>query len=68
MGRRLYLSDTNKKLGGVCGGVGEYFGIDPTIVRLLWFLSIFLSGIGILAYFIAWIIMPRYGCSERNNW
>ena len=67
MERKLYLSDTNKKLGGVCGGLGEYFGIDPTIVRLLMFLSIFLSGIGILAYFIAWIVIPRYGCS-RNNW
>lgn len=68
MGRKLYLSDTNKKIGGVCGGVGEYFGIDPTIVRLLWFLSIFLSGAGLLAYFIAWIVMPRHGCNERNNW
>ncbi len=67
MDRKLYLSDTNKKLGGVCGGMGEYFGIDPTIVRLLWFLSIFLSGFGLLAYLIAWIVMPRRGCS-RNNW
>lgn len=67
MERKLYLSDTNKKLGGVCGGVGEYFDIDPTIVRLLWFLSIFLSGAGLIAYFIAWIIMPRRG-SCRDNW
>jgi len=67
MERKLYLSDTNKKIGGVCGGVGEYFDIDPTIVRLLWFLSIFLSGLGLLAYLISWIIMPRRGRS-RNNW
>ncbi len=67
MNRRLYLSDTNKKLGGVCGGIGEYFGVDPTIIRLLAFLSIFLSGIGILAYLAAWIIMPRRSCS-RNEW
>lgn len=67
MERNLYLSDSNKKIGGVCGGIGEYFGIDPTIVRLLWFLSIFLEGIGLLAYFIAWIVIPRRnGC--RNNW
>jgi len=68
MERKLYLSDTNKKLGGVCGGVGEYFGIDPTIVRLLWFLSIFLSGVGLLAYFIAWIVMPRHSCCKHDNW
>jgi Putative stress-responsive transcriptional regulator len=68
MERKLYLSDTNKKLGGVCGGIGEYFGIDPTIVRLLWFLSIFLSGAGILAYIVAWIVMPRQSYCGRNNW
>lgn len=67
MDRKIYLSDTNKKIGGVCGGVGEYFNIDPTIVRLLWFLAIFLHGFGLLAYIIAWIIMPRYGHS-KNNW
>jgi phage shock protein C len=67
MDRNLYLSTTNKKIGGVCGGIGEYFGIDPTWVRLIWFLSIFLEGIGLLAYFIAWIIIPRHN-SCKNNW
>ncbi len=67
MERNLYLSNTNKKIGGVCGGIGEYFGIDPTLVRLIWFLLILLKGVGLLAYFIAWIIIPRRnGC--RNNW
>lgn len=68
MDKKLYLSNTNKKVGGVCGGVGEYFGIDPTIVRLLWFLSIFLSGFGLLAYLVAWIIMPRRGCCGNDQW
>jgi phage shock protein C len=67
MGRNLYLSNTNKKIGGVCGGIGEYFGIDPTLVRLLWFLAIFLDGVGLLAYFIAWIIIPRRN-SCKNDW
>lgn len=59
MDRRLYLSDMNKKLGGVCGGIGEYFGIDPTIIRLIWVILIFAFGTGLLAYFIAWAIIPR---------
>lgn len=68
MDRRIYLSETNKKIGGVCGGLGEYFGIDPTIIRILWVLTVFLDGIGLLAYFIAWIVMPRRNRCKYNNW
>lgn len=68
MDERIYLSTTNKKIAGVCGGIGEYFGIDPTVIRLLWVLTIFLDGIGILAYIIAWIIMPRRSKCNYNNW
>jgi phage shock protein C len=68
MDRRLYLSDTNKKIGGVCGGLGEYFGIDPTVIRIIWFLCIFLEGFGLLAYFIAWIAMPRRKSCKYDNW
>jgi phage shock protein C len=59
MESKLYLSDTNKKIGGVCGGLGEYFGVDPTLIRLIWILLIFLAGTGLIAYFIAWIIIPQ---------
>jgi phage shock protein C len=59
MDKKLYLSDTNKKIGGVCGGLGEYLGIDPTLVRLALVLLFFLGGTGLLAYLIAWIIIPR---------
>jgi phage shock protein C len=59
MNKKLYLSDTNKKIGGVCGGLGEYLGIDPTLVRLALILLFFLGGTGLLAYLIAWIIIPR---------
>ena len=53
----MYRANTNKMLCGVCGGIGEDFNIDPTIVRLIW--AIFIcSGPGILAYFIAALIMP----------
>ncbi len=58
-GKRLYLSNTDRKLAGVCGGIAEYFGIDPTIVRVLWIICSLLFGSGILAYFICWLIIPR---------
>ncbi len=60
MEKKLYLSDTDKKVGGVCGGIGEYFGIDPTLVRIITFLAIFMSGVfgGLIVYFIAWAIIP----------
>ncbi|MCX7922079.1 MAG: PspC domain-containing protein [Clostridia bacterium] len=64
--RKLYLSDTDKKLAGVCGGLGEYFNVDPTLIRLLWILLTFFNGIGLFSYFIAWLIMPRKSFSSSN--
>ncbi|MEY8353759.1 PspC domain-containing protein [Lachnospiraceae bacterium 54-53] len=56
--KRLYRSDTDKMLCGVCGGIAEYFDVDPTLVRLLW--AVFIcTGAGILAYIIAAVIIPR---------
>lgn len=57
--RRLYRSIVNRRIAGVCGGVAEYFNIDPLIVRLVWFFSIFAHGIGLFAYIAAWIIIPE---------
>lgn len=58
--KKLFLSSTDKKLAGVCGGIAEYFQIDSTIVRLIWvLLTIFSVGIGgVVAYIIAALIMP----------
>lgn len=57
--KRLYRSDSNKMLAGVCGGIGEYFNIDPTLVRLGW--VVFSAvGAGVLAYIVAAIIIPKY--------
>ena len=56
--KKLYRSRTNRMLCGVCGGVGEYFNIDPTLVRLGFVLLVFWWGAGILAYFIAAVIVP----------
>lgn len=56
--KRFYRSRTDRKLGGVCGGIANYFGIDPTIVRLLTVLLI-LTGLSILVYIIMWIVIPE---------
>ena len=55
----LYKSTTNKMIDGVCGGIGEYFGIDPTLVRLGFVALCVLAGGGLLAYIVALIIIPR---------
>ena len=57
--KKLYLSDTNKKIAGVCGGIGEYFGIDPTLIRLAWIVFTAFVGAGLLAYIIAWLVIPK---------
>ena len=59
MEKKLYKSNQNKMIDGVCGGIAEYFGIDPTVVRLVWTLFSLMGGSGILAYIIAAIIIPR---------
>ncbi len=56
--RRLYRSTASKMLGGVCGGLAEYFGIDPTIVRLLAVIGLFFGGATFWAYIIMWIVVP----------
>ena len=58
MNRRLYRCRENRVLAGVAAGVAEFFDLDPTLVRLLWFLSIFVGGLGILLYIGMAIIVP----------
>jgi len=58
--KRLYRSKTQRMLAGICGGIGEHFDVDPTVIRLVWaVLSLMSVGIGIIAYIIAWIIVPE---------
>ncbi len=58
--KRLYRSRKERVIGGVCGGLGEFFDIDPTIIRLLWaIITILSAGAGIVAYLLAWIIIPE---------
>ena len=59
MEKRLYKSRDNKMLSGVCGGIAEYFNVDPTLVRLGWVLFSAMGGSGLLAYIICAIIFPE---------
>jgi phage shock protein C len=56
--RRLYRCRDNRVIAGVAAGVAEYFEVDPSLVRLFWFLSIFVGGVGVLLYIAMWIIVP----------
>ena len=58
MEKRLYRIEEGKMLCGVCGGIAEFFNIDPTVVRLAWAIFSCMAGSGILAYIIAAVIMP----------
>lgn len=71
MEKRLYRATDHKILGGVCAGLGEYFNIDPALVRVLAVLLLFAKGIGLLAYIVAWIIVPskpaEYVAPKEDN-
>ena len=66
MEKRLYRSRTDRMLCGVCGGLAKYFDIDPTIMRLIFVISIFLGGSGILAYIILAIVVPVEGSTSAE--
>ncbi|PSH01328.1 MAG: hypothetical protein BRC27_02465 [Nanohaloarchaea archaeon SW_10_44_10] len=55
---RLYRSESDKMLGGVCGGIAEVYDVDPTLVRLLTLFIALTTGAGVLVYLVAWLIMP----------
>lgn len=57
--KKLYRSLDNRMICGVCGGIGSYFNIDPTLIRLIWVLASLFGGSGLLAYIIAAIIIPE---------
>ncbi|MEN8192996.1 MAG: PspC domain-containing protein [Bacteroidota bacterium] len=66
----LYRSRRNRIFGGVAGGLGEYLNIDPVIIRVIFVVSIFLDGIGILLYIILWIVVPEeniYTMFDKTN-
>ena len=60
MDKKLYKSQGDRKLCGVCGGLGEFFGIDAALIRLAWLVFSLLGGSGVLGYIIAAIVIPEY--------
>ncbi len=59
MPRKLYRSSRDRMLGGVAGGLAEYFEIDSTLVRILFVITLFIGGTGVLAYILLWIVVPE---------
>ena len=59
MEKKLYKSNTDKKICGVCGGLAEYLNMDATIIRLIWVLAVLFAGCGLLAYIIAALVIPN---------
>jgi len=59
MERRLYKDDYHKKIGGVCAGLAEYFNMDVTLIRVLFFATLILKGGGLLVYIILWVCLPK---------
>ena len=57
--KRLVRTIDDRKICGVCGGIGKYFNIDPTLTRLVWALAVLFGGSGLLAYIIAAVIIPE---------
>lgn len=65
--KKLYRSRKDTKIAGVCGGIAEYFNVDSNIIRLLAVLTIFFGGGGIIAYIIAWIIIPLESVEDESS-
>jgi phage shock protein C len=65
--RRLYRSKINRMIGGVCGGIAEYVSIDPTIARIVWAISVFWGGFGILLYLICMVLIPENPLANKQG-
>ncbi len=69
MNKTLYRTEKDKMIGGVCGGLGRYFDLDPTLIRLIFALIFFGYGTGLMVYVFLWIIMPSEDMLEaRKDW
>ncbi len=63
-GKRLYRSRTDRMIAGVCGGMAEYLGTDPVLVRVLWVIVALTFGTGLLAYVLFWLLVPEEPVTE----
>ena len=68
MKSRLQRSTTNRVIGGVCGGIAEYLAVDPTLVRVVFVVTAFLTaGLGVLAYIVLLVLMPQPGTTRARS-
>lgn len=65
--KRLFRSEDNRVLAGVCGGIGEYFNIDPSIIRLVLVLITLFGGGGVLIYLVLWLVIPSAGSLSKKS-
>ncbi len=65
--KKLYRSRSDRMIGGVCGGIAEYFGIDPVIVRIAFIIAVFVLGISVWVYPILWIVIPEEPVMNGNS-
>ncbi|OHA92020.1 MAG: hypothetical protein A3J09_00785 [Candidatus Zambryskibacteria bacterium RIFCSPLOWO2_02_FULL_51_21] len=65
--KKLYRSDTDKVFAGICGGLGEYFNVDPVLLRLFWLLVVIFTGFfpGVVAYIFAALVVPKKPASHH---
>lgn len=68
MEKKLYRTPNNKIFAGICGGVGEFFGIDPVLIRVIWLLVVIFTGVfpGLIAYIIAIFIIPERSVFDQE--
>ena len=65
--KQIYRSETNRVIGGVCGGIGEFFSVDPVIIRILFILFAIYAGSGVLLYIILWVIIPSKSSLKKTS-
>lgn len=66
--KKLYKIEDGKVIAGVCGGIAEFFGIDPTVVRVVWALCVGVLGTGLLAYIICALVIPKKSDVYPGGW
>ena len=64
---RIHKSTRDRKLAGVCGGIAEWLGMDPVIIRLVWALLVFGWGTGLIAYLVCALVLPEEQCAEKGD-
>lgn len=65
--KKLYRSPNNRMIAGVCGGIGEYFDVDPVLIRIIFLLLTLMGGSGVFFYIFSWVIIPKQGHESKGQ-